>query len=392
MKKIKKYFHLLMMISCIILEIMLLTISIAGFKLNDKYDILWICSKLETVNQMVNNALPLDDEYCGYPINIEPVETISEGDINDTIYTNSFIEDNFTKEEGRNENNQRRILNDEIYPTNDRRLNDDYKICYHNNNQNTIRLVYSNSNDECSYFMIQKIFVLDQKTLNYFFDTNDEDTSKKIDEYLKEKYTEEDNKDKNNENSSGDICNKIFVIFETTDDRNLFLSNIEKIKNMYKYIFPNKASTIISIISFISLFVLIILSLIYFFSDEDHNNKYIKNPELRYKLIVTGIFLLIEIGYFAYNIYECVEMKDKNYTSIIQKISADENFLKCLMPINDSFIQKKNINICNFVYLSLSLIIFIIGWSMNQLYLLYLRFKGQKMKLQWIHLKKKYNI
>ena len=391
MKKIKKYFHLLMMISCIILEIMLLTISIAGFKLNDKYDILWVCSKLETVNQMVNNALPSNDENCDYPINIEPVETIPKDD-NDTLNNNSLIEDDFTMEEGGNEENQRRILNDEINPTNNRRLNDDYKICYLNNNQNTIRIVYSNSNDECSYYMIQKIFILDQKTLNYFFNTKDEDTSKKIDEYLKEKYTEEDNKDKNIKNSSGDLCNKIFVIFETTEDRNLFLSNIEKIKNMYQYVFPNKASTIIAIISFISLFVLIILSLIYFFSDEDNNNKYIKNPELRYKLIISSIFLLIVIGYFAYNIYESVEMKNNNYTSIIQKISADENFLKCLMPINDSFIQKRNVITCNFIYLSLSLIIFIIGWSLNQLYLLYLRFKGQKLKLQWIHLKKKCNI
>lgn len=385
MKKIKKYFHLLMMISFIILEIMLLTISIAGFKLNDKYDILWICSKLETINQIVNNADALDDENCGYPIKTEDVITtpvkISDFPSQSTIDTkvSSTIISTY-------------ILKSTILSTNVRRLDDDYKICYHNNNQNTIRLVYSNSNDECSYFMIQKIFVLDQKTLNYFFDTKDEDTSKNIDEYLKGKYTEEDNKDKNIKNSSGDLCNKIFVEFETTDDRNLFLSNIEKIKNMYKYVFPNKASTIIAIISFISLFVLIILSLIYFFSDEDNNNKYIKNPELRYKLIISSIFLLIEIGYFAYNIYESVEMKNNNYTSIIQKISADENFLKCLMPINDSFIQKRNVITCNFIYLSLSLIIFIIGWSLNQLYLLYLRFKGQKLKLQWIHLKKKCNI
>ena len=116
MKKIKKYFHLLMMISCIILEIMLLTISIAGFKLNDKYDILWVCSKLETVNQMVNNALPSNDENCDYPINIEPVETIPKDD-NDTLNNNSLIEDDFTMEEGGNEENQRRILNDEINPT-----------------------------------------------------------------------------------------------------------------------------------------------------------------------------------------------------------------------------------------------------------------------------------
>lgn len=40
MKKIKKYFHLLMLISAIILDIMLLTISIAGFNLNKKFDIL----------------------------------------------------------------------------------------------------------------------------------------------------------------------------------------------------------------------------------------------------------------------------------------------------------------------------------------------------------------
>ena len=178
MKKIKKYFHLLMMISFIILEIMLLTISIAGFKLNDKYDILWICSKLETINQIVNNADALDDENCGYPIKTEDVITtpvkISDFPSQSTIDTkvSSTIISTY-------------ILKSTILSTNVRRLDDDYKICYHNNNQNTIRLVYSNSNDECSYFMIQKIFVLDQKTLNYFFDTKDEDTSKNIDEYLK---------------------------------------------------------------------------------------------------------------------------------------------------------------------------------------------------------------
>ena len=123
MKKIKKYFHLLMMISCIILEIMLLTISIAGFKLNDKYDILWICSKLETVNQIVNNADPLDDDYCGYPIKTEDVITTPEKESDFSSKISIVI----------NESNTSiftHILSTEIYSTNVRRLNDDYKICY----------------------------------------------------------------------------------------------------------------------------------------------------------------------------------------------------------------------------------------------------------------------
>lgn len=260
-------------------------------------------------------------------------------------------------------------------------------------NPNSYKIEYLNSKEECGLFISKTILVLDEKIRNDFFDSSDDDL-KEIDDYINSKISDEDNIDKSDSTFyNGDTCTKTFIIFKTSDDKEKFISNIDNFKNMYKFIFPNIASTIIAIISSLSLFVLFFISLINFFSGEkDYSDKYKKNPELKYKLIISGIYLPIFIGYFIYIIYALVKINKINYSSLLQNISADKNILKCLKAINDNYIKKRNVIIGSLVYLSVSIIIFIIGWSLNQLYFLFLRLKGQKMKLQWINLKKKFNI
>ena len=389
MKKIKKYFHLLMLISAIVLDIMLLTISIAGFDLNNKLDILWICSKLETIRQIMNNAVPYTyDKKTDNAINDIPTEQIIV--INETSSSDESIES--TESTQIDDTTDDNINNDTTTTTISIRLLDDgtefnsYYIT-----PNSYKIEYLNSKEECGLFISKKIFVLDKKIRNYFFDDDD---LEKIDDYINSKINDEENIDKSDSILyNGDTCTKTFIIFNTSEDKEKFISNIDNFKNMYKFIFPNRASTIIAIVSFLSLFVLFFISLINFFSGENnYSDKYKKNPELKYKLIITGIYLPIFIGYFIYIIYASVIISKINYSSLLQNISADKNILKCLKVINDNYNKKRNIIICSLVYLSVSIIIFIIGWSLNQLYFLFLRLKGQKMKLQWINLKKKFNI
>jgi hypothetical protein len=378
MKKIKKYFHLLMLISAILLDIMLLTICIAGFNLNKKFDILWICSKLETIRQIMNNAVAYQDKGN----NNTPPPQIIPTDIPSTEIPSNEINDTSDI-----------VDTTDIDTINNTRLLDGIEYNSYYINPNSYKIEYLNSKEECGLFISKTILVLDEKIKNDFFDSSD-DALKEIDEFINSKISDEDNIDKSDSTFyNGDTCTKTFIIFNTSDDKEKFISNIDNFKNIYKFIFPNMASTIIAIISFLSLFVLFFISLINFFSGEkDYSDKYKKNPELKYKLIITGIYLPIFIGYFIYMIYASVKINKINYSSLLQNISADKNILKCLKAINDNYIKKRNVIICSLIYLSVSIIIFIIGWSLNQLYFLFLRLKGQKMKLQWINLKKKFNI
>jgi hypothetical protein len=174
-----------------------------------------------------------------------------------------------------------------------------------------------------------------------------------------------------------------FLIEETKKDH---------FKKLYKIDFPNLPSTILAIFSFVTLLVLIIVSLKKFLAKEKKKTVYIRYPELKTKLIISGIYLTIFLGYLIYLIYICCKINKKNKCFKLKKIKSDKFIEKHISDICDDIIEKSRLDISGIVLFLISFILFVIGLGFEQLYIIWLEMNGKTLELQWINIKNKYKI
>ena len=403
---INKYSHLFYMISEFILAAMTLVFFIFGIKLKkNKKEIVWICSKIETVNKILeNNSF------------ITPITNFSLENSNDTKRMNdnytynilsSFIDKNGKCKNGYSQcgildsygnimcipDNQKCPINNIEFNYNNK--NDKTTFILSNTKINNSIIIYITLNNDTKYIN-ELNFILDSDSFKYYYKVVYNSTinfygNNAIKNYIKEKFKEKNNIDKNFK-EVGKLYYRNYIGFKNSEDILFLMKEKDNLKRLYKVDFPNIPSTVMAIISLITLLVLIIVSLTKFFAVEKRKNKYVKYPELKSKLAITGIYLAIFIGYLTYLIYICVKLSKNNRCCKLKKIKSEEFIQNHIKEICDVIILKGRINISGLVILPFSLIVFIIGLSFEELYLLWLKINGRRLDLQWITLKKKYKI
>lgn len=414
MKEIKKYFYLFMMGSEFILAAITLTIFIFGIKLiNNKYEIIWTRSKIATIKQLI-----IDNKDQIFPINLYAFD-VSEDNIitNNSSYSYEYLlnhsttdncETNF-KKCGKldNLNKSLCIPEDGICPVNEiiidfTNKSDEYIKNGYNISSNT--LLENNSlyykNNENGNQAIVKLYMGEVgkqfiNKYNFIPDYNDTDVGNDFEEYKNKKFAEDENKDEYfkeiNSSTSLKIYAKNFIGFDSLEDMETVISNSKELSNLYNVKFPNLAFTILGFIFFFILIVMFFFSLIKFFSDENIQEKYKKNYEILTRLVIGGIYLIIFILFLVYLILACIQLYSNNVCSKLKKVKADNNIKNYIKHVCKSIKKKRDLNISSIVFFVVSLICFIIGWSLESLYILHLRFKGKTLELQWINLKKKFH-
>jgi len=411
MKEIKKYFHLFMMGSEFILAAIAFTLFIYGIKLiNNKYEIIWTLSKIATIKQLIidnrENIFPLNTldvfednitaNYSSY--NYEYLLNLSTSGNCETNFKKCGTLDNLNK--------SLCIPEDGICPINKiiidfTNKSEEYiKNGYYNSSRTIVgnkSLYYKNNENENQ--IIVKVYMSYVGTQfineNNFILTNDTHVDEKFEEYKNNRFTEDDNKDEyykeiiNTTNLK--IYAKNFIGFDSVEDMENIINNSDELSNLYKIEFPNLAYTILGFIFFLVLIIMFFFSLIKFFSDENIQEKYKKNYELLTRLVIGGIYLIIFILFFIYLILACIKLFSSNVCSKLKKVNADDNIKNYIKDVCKSIKKKRNLNISSIVFFVVSLICFIIGWSLESLYILHLRLKGKTLELQWIKLKKKFH-
>ena len=423
----KKKFHLLLIISECILAITMMNLFVYGIKLRyDKYNIFWICSKIITINKILEEYKQISPLYIGNITNnlkfedlinlinnesnsnyIDLLNEINECS-NDTIncgkldtYGNYLCIpkgkecpiNNIEYKDKAQSNNELDFLKINL------NLNSNSTLYFHNrsttgkDNENKILVFFYNGNPQ---YIDNKNFIFDEKLFKELFneDSNSEEYSE-AKNYIKKKMNEEENRDTDASliisNDNITLYYKNFIGFRSIKEMNLLLRKKTTLLKLYKLDFPNLPSTIISIFCFVIFLILMIFSLIKFFSKE-RQKKFEKNPDLISKLVISGIYLAVFIGYFVYFVYICVIANDNHNCSDLKKIKSDKFIENYIKEVCNKIILQKIIIIVELFFLCLSLILFIISFFIEKIYILTLRLRGKKFELQWIRMQKKYKL
>ena len=420
-----KMVHLFLMISEFILALMTLIFFTIGIILKKNTEkIIWICSKIDTVNKMLIDNIKKEPITSIKIINSNEYETetmnnsymhfyshIAKKDICEADYKKCGILDTYQ--------NILCIPNDEECPINN-------IVVLHNNpppppppkenydttlnNKNIIKIKTDNNNIENNIIVD---FSLNNETLNYINKGNfifDNDTfeeyyheyskndniygNTKVNNYINKMISEKSNIDKYYKIANNIVYYKNYIGFKNYKEMEFLIEETQKdhFKKLYKIDFPNLPSTILSIFSFFTLLVLIIASLKKFIAKEKKKTVYIKYPELKSKLIISGIYLTIFLGYFIYLIYICFKINNKNKCTKLKKIKSDEFVENHISDICNDIIKKRSLDISGIVIFPISFILFLIGLCFEQLYIIWLEMKGKVLELQWIKMKKQFKI
>lgn len=422
----KKYFHLFLILSEFILAITMMNLFVYGIRLKyDIYEIFWICSKIKTISEMLEEKIgPL------YPENITNFNYSTYTDLKKLLNRdNNFHYIDYINSCSKQDNkkcgkldtlgNYLCIPNNNICPINELKYIETIdKDFYQRESKldlgNNFSLILSNGDNDERVKDKEIVVFLYTETPRYINDNNfkfdvqlfkdlfniEEDKFDNTKEYAKAKkhiqnrMNEDKNTDKyakliNNQNFT--LYSKNYIGFKSIKDMKLLISKKDNLINLYKIDFPNLASTIFSIFCFITFLILIIFSLIRFFSSEKPK-KYEKYPDLVSKLIICGIYLTVFIGYFIYFIYICAIGTDSHNCSDLKKIKSDDFIEDYIKEVCDKITLQKYVIVIGLVLFIISIILFIIAFFIEKIYILILKLQGRKLDLQWLRIEKKYKL
>ena len=419
----KKIFHLLLIISDFILVVIMMNLFVYGIKLRyDKYNIFWICSKIITINKLLEESKQISPLYIENITSLKSFEDLINLKNNNNIWNSSYIDLLNKNNECSNETincgkldsfgHYLCISKGEICPINEIKYNEggelnntfeltldkNYTLYFNNkttgkDSENKILVYFYKGNPQ---YINEQNFIFDEKLFKELF--NENNNSKKytnFNDYKNKKMNEEENKDTDAtviiSNANITFYYKNFIGFGSLKDMDLLMDKKKTLLKLYKLDFPNLPSTIISIFCFVIFLILMIFSLIKFFSKE-RQKKFKKNPDLISKIVISGIYLLVFIGYFVYFVYICVIMNENHNCSKLKKIKADKFIVNNIKEVCNKIILQKIIIIVELFFLCISLILFIISFFIEKLYILILRLRGKKFELQWLRLEKKYKL
>lgn len=416
-----KMVHLFLMISEFILTIMTFVFFIFGIILKKNFaKIIWICSKIDTVNKILIDNI---DKKPITSITLFPDCTFQNDTMNNSYrhfyshiakkkkcevdYKMCGILDTYK--------NILCIPNDEECPINNialyrknssSRKNDDTTYCENieiktdnmNSSNNIIVDFLFNFNNETMYYINKSNFIFDNNTFEEYYNKYSENDNiygnTEVNNYINYRLSEQSNIDIYYKDVNNTFYYKNYIGFKNYKDMEFLIEETKKddFKKLYKIDFPNLPSTILAIFSFCTLLVLIIVSLAKFLAKEKKKTVYIRYPELKSKLIISGIYLTIFLGYSIYLIYICCKINKKNKCFKLKKIKSDKFIEKHISDICDDIIEKSRLDISGIVLFPISFILFVIGLCFEQLYILWLKMKGKKLELQWIHLENRFKI
>lgn len=422
----KKIFHLFLIISEFIIAVAMINLFVYGIRLRyDKYKIFWICSKIITINKIleeykqisplyfenITNNLEYDDliNLTNSESNSNYINLLNESNkcSNDTINCGKLdtYGNNLCFPKGKECPINEIKYSDKDQPNNDfeasqhkLNINSNYTLYFYNkptgkDYEKKILVFFYNGNPQ---YINNKNCKFDDKLFKELFNKNSKSKEySKAKKYIEKKMNEEENKDKDAteiiSNDNITLYYKNFIGFNSIKEINLLLRKKNTLLKLYKIDFPNLASTVISIFCFVIFLFLMIFSLIKFFSKK-RQIKFEKNPDLISKLVISGIYLTVFIGYFIYFVYICVIANDNHNCSDLKKIKSDKFIENYIEEVCNKIILQKIVIIVELVFLFISLILFIISFFIEKIYIFTLRIKGKKFELQWLRMEKKYKL
>ena len=412
--------HLLLLIGQFILFLSYFSLAIIGLvKMPSKKEKIWFCSKILTINQIIednmNNTYPLEkiiseNENKTYDLNYLQLleystqnstdENFKECGVLDSVGNIMYIprQDFCPINEITNENN-----NNFDNSFNSVKFNN-YNLFYNNQTSKSkdivTRLIIS---DEKPKYISKDNFIFDNKTYSetiyknsrgyggagggsggggggfgggiggggggfrYLDKDEDEDEiygDTEMTDYILEKFKEENNIDKYYKNIYDNLYSRNYIGFENIDQINKFISI--DFKEKYKTFFPNVAAIVFGIISSITFILSIVFSIIRMLY-EDHPNQESDMFFTNFaKCLIIFNYSAIFLGFFLYIIIKYLDLKkdEKNYL-FLKEFKADifiEDFINYFYSKNK--FEKKLAFIE--IWLSLgSLLFFLLGWIVH---------------------------